>query len=317
MLLQTLSERIWKTPKRVVFTDGLDIRVLKTARRLADTGLARPIVIGNGFEIRAFAEKSKIRLNGIALRKPINHPRFDFYCRHFRKQFEPQSKYAEIRELLQNPLWFSAQMLAHSDADLIFACPSQGDFAIIERRLTGWQPQRLAFSLILDEMRKRVFLFADVKQNPRPNETQLAQIAINSAKIFENLTGQRARVALLSFSTRGSAQHPLVETVRKAVQLAHEEEPHLKIEGELQFDAALIPEIGAKKAPGNALQGAANVFVFPSLNAADTAWRIVKSLTRLLAIGPLLAGGKLSWQYLDPDEDEKQLFDRVVVASNL
>ncbi len=317
MLLQTLSERIWKNPKRVVFTDGLDIRVLKTARRLADTGLAKPIVIGNGFEIRAFAEKNKVRLNGIALRKPINHPQFDFYCRHFRKHFEPQSKYAEIRELLQDPLWFSAQMLVHGDADLCFACPSQGDFAIIERRLTGWQPQRFGFSLIIDEKRKRVLLFADVQQNPRPTEAQLAKIAINSAKIFENLCGQRARVALLSFSTKGSAQHPLVETVRKAVQLAREEEPHLKIEGELQFDAALIPEIGAKKAPGNALQGAANVFVFPSLTAADTAWRIVKSLTRLQAIGPLISSGELPWQYLDPDEDEKQLFDRVVVASNL
>ncbi|WP_457565459.1 phosphate acyltransferase [Caldithrix abyssi] len=319
MLFERWMDKMWQKPPRIVFTDGMDARVLKIARRLADTGLARPMIIGNQFEIRAYAEEQKIRMNGVALRKALHHPAFDVYCRAYKKQYAPQQKISEIRALLQQPALFAGQMLLHGDADLCFLSRAQfNEFLPPFSRWFSDQSGILSsFALIWNEKLNRLLTFSDPLFYPRPTAEQLAEIAVTTARNFEKLSGERARVALLSFSTMGSASHPMAQVVQQAVELIRQKEPHLKVEGEMQFDAAFVPEIGRKKAPGNRLDGAANVYVFPSLNAANIGLKIVQALTPYRTVGPIVQGLSHALQVFDEQRCEEGLFHQVIVASNL
>ncbi len=319
MRFEYWMEKMWQNPPTVVFTEGKDVRILKTARRLAETGLARPLILGNQFEIRAFAEENKIRLRGVALRKPLNHPRFDWYCRDFKKQFAPQEKIPTIRKILEIPELFAAQMLLHGDAQLCFLTQKTFNHTLV--RVSQWlaegKQMLSSFALLWNESQGQMLAFADVLFYPRPTAEQLADIALTTAQSFEKLSGQPAKVALLSFSTKGSADHPMVEKVRQAVQLLNQRAPQLKVEGEMQFDAAFVPEIGRKKAPNNKLNGAANVYVFPSLNAADIGFKIARNLTPLQTLGPFVQGLKHSLQIIEDERCEESLFKQIIVASNM
>jgi len=317
--LRELADRLWRKPRRIIFTDGKDLRILRVARHLAETGLAKPAVVGSPFEIREFADQNKIRTRGISIKKPLHDVNFDRYCRFFRKNFDREASYSAVREKLQKPLWYAAQLILHGQADLCFApaTTEASELLEIERIFSSEEPFLSAFSLVRDDKKNRIMLFADTKFNPRPDSEELAKIARLTALNFETLTGRRAAAALLSFSTKGSANHPMVDVIREALKQIRAQEPHLKVEGELQFDAAFVPEVGAKKAPDNALGGAANVFVFPSLSAADIAIKMVRHLSPFRVEGPFLQGLKFPVQFICPDADDDQIINQALIASNL
>ncbi len=319
MLFERWMDKNWSLRPQIVFPNALDVRVLRAARQLAQLGLARPLLLGNQFRIRDFAEENKVRLSGVSIRKPIHHPSFDAYCRSFRKEFAPDKKIPEVRKLLQDEKLFALQLLLHGEAQSVFLLPE--DFNAL---LTDWaavlsdgQHMLSAFSLIWNEANQQMMAFADPYFYPRPSAEQLAEIAATTGRNFTKLTGQPAKVAMLSFSSGGSASHPLVQTVQQAVKLARKKAPELKIEGEIQFDAAFVPQIGQKKVPNNVLRGAANVYIFPSLGAANIGLKIVQTLTPYKTLGPIVQGLKYSLQMISDEICEDGLFKQIIVASNL
>ncbi len=319
MNMQQWQDRLWHKPKRVVFTDGTNPEVLKAARTLAQTGWAKPIIAGHPFRIREVAEQNKIRLQGVSLKKPIHDPDFDRYSRFYRKEVEPGLSYAAAKEKLQQPLWYAVLLIKHGQADLCLA-PAQDtvtDLLQLERIFSESEPFVSAATLIWDEKSDRIFLFADTFVNARPDAQQLARIAFDSAQTFRALTDEEARVALLSFSTKGSADHPRVQVVRDALQQMPACCPQVKVEGELQFDAAFVPEILQKKAPDSAFAQAANVFVFPSLSAADPGVKIVQTLTELKTAGPLLQGLQFPVHWILPEANADDIVNQTIVASSL
>jgi phosphate acetyltransferase len=150
-----------------------------------------------------------------------------------------------------------------------------------------------SFIMVLPEFlgtKDRIFVFADCAVIPDPNPSQLASIAVSSAKTFQDLIGEEPRVAMLSFSTKGSARHELVDKVREATRMAKELKPDLKIDGELQADSAIIPQIAQKKAPDSIIRGDANVLIFPDLNSGNIAYKLVQRMAKAEAIGPVIQG---------------------------
>ncbi len=319
MNLAQLQEVLWQNPRRIVFAGELTVAMLSAARDLSQRGLARPIIVGNPLQVHALAEENKIRLHGVSVKKPLHDVHFDAYSRFYRKEVNPELNYAAAKELLQQPLLYAALLIRHGQADLCLTVPP-GDVQILwqaEAIFSNEAPFVSAAALVYDEATGTMSIFADILIQARPDAQGLARIALDSAHTFSKLSGAQAQVALLSFSTKGSAQHPRVQTVRDARAILQKENPELKVDGELQFDAAFVPEILHKKAPQSALSGAANVFVFPSLNAADPALKIVQTLTSSTVIAPILQGLRMPVHYVPENADSEQIIRQVIIASSL
>jgi phosphotransacetylase len=284
-------------PARVVFPDAIDERAIRAAQQLARQGWARPVLLANPFELRRVCKQRAIVLGDVSVIDPQYSPLLDSYVAHYcahRPGVLPEDASAQMRD----PLWFGAMMMAQGDTDLCIAGNLSATASVLRAgmRVIGLAPGMKTVSSIMFLISPdggRVLGFADCGVVPTPTPEQLADIAIAAADNFQAVTGNVARVAMLSFSTKGSARHSDVDSVRQATDLAQQRRPDLLIDGELQFDAAIAPAVAALKAPDSPLQGNANVFVFPSLAAGNIGAKIAQRMGKYNALGPMIQGLRL------------------------
>jgi len=300
-LKQRILDNAKKHFKRIVLPESLEERNLKAADRLTAEQIAQVILIGSPDEIKSASSKLGLaNINNAIIIDPANYDKLGSYADTMVELRKSKGLTKEqALELLKDPLYLATVMIKCGDADgeVSGAIHATGDvlrpaFQFV-KTLPGISIVSGAFIMILKDKsfgEDGVMVFADCAVFPDPDEHQLAEIAVSTAKTTHSICGFEPRVAMLSFSTKGSAEHDMVTKVVNATKLAKEMEPGLLIDGELQADAAIIESIGKKKSPDSPIAGKANVLIFPDLQSGNIAYKLVQRLAGAEAIGPVLQG---------------------------
>ncbi|HNX66896.1 MAG TPA: phosphate acetyltransferase [Bacteroidales bacterium] len=300
-LIDKIKDNARKYNKRIVLPEGTEERNIKAADAAIAEGLARIILIGNPEEIKGLASKYDLKnISKATVVDPKNHAMKDKYIDlmvELRKSKGLTRE--EASRLIEDPLYLGVMMIKNGDADgeVSGADHATGDvlrpaFQFV-KTAPGISVVSGAFIMILKDKEfghDGILVFADGAVHPNPTDKELAEIAVATAHTAKAIVGMEPKVALLSFSTKGSAKHEMVDKVVNATKMAKEMAPDIDFDGELQADAALIPEIGKKKAPGSKIAGEANVLVFPDLQSGNIAYKLVQRLAHAEAIGPVLQG---------------------------
>ena len=301
-LLEHIVARAKSDKQRIVLPEATEERTLRAADRVLADDLANLILIGNPEEIKSLAEKWDLHnIDKATIVDPENNPKAEEYATLLAELRKKKGMTIEqARELVKNPLYLGCMIIKTNGADgqISGALSTTGDTLRTALQIIKCAPGVTCVSgamLMLTHEHQYgddgIIVMGDVAVTPVPTAEQLAQIAVCTAQTARSVAGiQDPRVAMLSFSTKGSAKHEVVDKVVEATRIAHELAPELKLDGELQADAALVPAVGEKKAPGSAIAGHANVLVVPCLEVGNISYKLVQRLGDAIAIGPILQG---------------------------
>ena len=301
-LMDQIKAKACADKKHILLPEGPEERTVQAAAKIVSSGIANVTLLGDPDEIKASAAKLGVSLDGVGVVDPNTDADLDAYIELFYEMRKEKGVDMEkAKKTMRNPLFFAAMMIKQGRADgmVAGALCTTGDTL-----RPGLQVVKMAKGIsvvsscfIMEVPNKAygddgVLVFGDCAVNPCPTAEQLAAIAVSTAATAKALCGIEPRVAMLSFSTKGSAKHELVDKVAEATRLAHEMAPALQLDGELQADAALVEKVGKLKSPGSTVAGKANVLIFPDLQAGNIGYKLVQRLAGAEAVGPICQGFK-------------------------
>jgi phosphate acetyltransferase len=299
-LLENFKAKAKANPKRIVLPEGEEPRTVKAAVQIVNEELAHVVLVGNQEKIRAVAKEQGVDISRVPSIDPITSPKFEEYAQEYYEIRKSKGVTIEqARKFMTDTVFYGTMMVHKGEMDGLVsgALHTTGDTIRPALQIIKTKPMinivSSSFVMIVPDCEygdKGMFIFADCAVMPNPTDSELSQIAIASAETAKVLCGMEPRVAMLSFSTYGSAQHELVDKVKRATALAKQMAPELKIDGEMQADAAIIPRVGKSKAPNSPIAGQANVLIFPDLQSANIAYKLVERLAKAQAVGPVLQG---------------------------
>lgn len=326
-LIQDIIDRAKANPQHIVFPEGTEERTLKAADRLLRDGVVRLTLIGDPYAIRSRAHDLGLRnIDKAELLDPKKHPKKETYKElllELRRSKGLTEEQAAI--LVEDPLYLGCLMIKAGDADgeLAGAINATGDVLRPALQIVKTTPGISCVSGIFlmflphgDYGDNGLLLFADCAVMPNPTATELAQIAISSADSARAIAGTEPRIAMLSFSTKGSAHHEMVDKVVEATRLAKEQAPELLLDGELQLDAALVSKVASLKAPDSPVAGKANVLIFPSLEAGNIGYKLVQRLAGAEAVGPILQGMAAPVNDLSRGASVEDIYKMAAITAN-
>ncbi len=296
--MQGFVEKAKQNIQKIVFPEGADERIVEAVVKVKELGIATPIILGNVNEIKKIASKKGLSVDGISIVDPSeSEDKINQYAKIYSETRGTKESIA--KRLIKKPLSFGGMMVKSGDADGMVAGVASATSSVIQSAsLTvgfqeGLSTPSSFFIMIIPEFlgeKNKVLLFSDCAVAIQPDAKQLAEIGVASGMNAKGLLGMDPKIAFLSFSTKGSASHADADKVLEALEIAKKLKPEFDMDGELQADSAIVPKVAAKKVKESKVAGKANVLIFPDLDAANTAYKLVQYTANAKAIGPILQG---------------------------
>ena len=320
-LFEELSAKIRGKGKRIVFPEGHDVRVLGAVIRLKNEDLIDPILVGNPAEIEKAAQELGQSIEGMNIIDPENYDQFEEMVASFVGRRKGKATPEQAQQILKDKMYFATMLVYQDIAEGLVAGATQSTGATVKPALQiiktrqGVTSTSGVFIMVPPNENDQKLVFGDGAININPTAEQLAEIAIESAKTAR-IFDIEPRVALLSFSTKGSASSPEVDKVVEATKLAKELAPELSLDGELQFDAAISEHVGEKKAPGSPVAGKTTVFIFPEIQSGNIGYKIAQRLGGYQALGPILQGMAKPITDLSRGCNEEDVYKLSIITAN-